>query len=232
MLEQAINRILELNEPTIVEVGPYSYSDKRLSIITPPLTEAIHLSSLDSLVELMMYGSESDERHREIIHVESPTRVSVKSSILHFRNRETYYVVTPDLPSITFDRFMDLENFNIMLQSMFIDSAERAKVLSVVGSVTSSEVQSIDDDGISQQVAVTAGIHRKANSVVPNPVVLAPYRTFLEVQQPFSQFVLRMKDGPSAALFEADGGQWKLEAVKKIKEYLVAKLPSEFIVIA
>ncbi|MFR2552756.1 MAG: hypothetical protein ACLS8D_13125 [Clostridioides difficile] len=33
-----------------------------------------------------------------------------------------------------------------------------------------------------------------------------------------------MKEGPSAALFEADGGAWRNEAIKNIKEYLAKEL--------
>ena len=49
---------------------------------------------------------------------------------------------------------------------------------------------------------------------------LAPYRTFLEVEQPESDFVLRVNKEAKLALFEADGGFWKLEAVRLVKEYL------------
>jgi hypothetical protein len=30
-----------------------------------------------------------------------------------------------------------------------------------------------------------------------------------------------MKEGPSAALFEADGGKWKIYAMQNIKGYLI-----------
>jgi hypothetical protein len=58
-------------------------------------------------------------------------------------------------------------------------------------------------------------------------VVLAPYRTFVEVTQPESDFVFRMQNGPRCALFEADGGAWKLTAMRHIKEYLQAALEKE-----
>lgn len=58
--------------------------------------------------------------------------------------------------------------------------------------------------------------------MVPNPVNLIPYRTFLEVQQPASDFIFRMKSscGVQCAILEADGGAWKNEAMNNIKEYL------------
>ena len=55
---------------------------------------------------------------------------------------------------------------------------------------------------------------------VPNPVALVPFRTFIEVEQPESKFVFRVKDGPQMGLFEADGGEWRLAAMLRIKEYL------------
>lgn len=48
------------------------------------------------------------------------------------------------------------------------------------------------------------------------------------VEQPKSEFVFRMEqdkyDGIKCGIFEADGGAWKIEATKKIKEYLQFEL--------
>ena len=33
-----------------------------------------------------------------------------------------------------------------------------------------------------------------------------------------------MQEGPRAALFEADGGAWRNQAIKNIKEYLLKEL--------
>ena len=72
------------------------------------------------------------------------------------------------------------------------------------------------------------GIASKGEAIVPNPVILQPYRTFVEVPQPYSQYIFRMKqdkyDGIQCALFEADGGAWKIEAMKEIKAYLEEQL--------
>ena len=38
-----------------------------------------------------------------------------------------------------------------------------------------------------------------ADVIVPNPVLLAPYRTFQEIEQPFSNFVFRMADKQTPA---------------------------------
>ena len=94
------------------------------------------------------------------------------------------------------------------------------------------------DNGVSQQTVTTAGgVVLVGTAPVPNPVTLAPYRTFREIEQPESLFVLRMRTGkdgekPTAALFEADGGSWKLEAIKRIAAYLREQVGTSPAVIA
>ena len=82
------------------------------------------------------------------------------------------------------------------------------------------------------------GSHQKgAAGSVPNPVTLKPYRTFLEVDQPASDFIFRMKEYSGSigcALFEADGGAWKMEAMQNMEAYLQDELKGldQFTVIA
>jgi hypothetical protein len=58
------------------------------------------------------------------------------------------------------------------------------------------------------------------------------------VDQPISSFIFRMKDdrcgGVQCALFEADGGAWKINAMEAIKAYLIRELEGfdNFIVIS
>lgn len=85
-------------------------------------------------------------------------------------------------------------------------------------------IQSIGDDGISQAATIKTGVATVEDVKIPNPVVLIPRRTFVEVEQPESQFVFRMQSGPTCALFEADGGAWRNEAMLNIKKYLEANL--------
>ena len=75
---------------------------------------------------------------------------------------------------------------------------------------------------------VNRSISSKTDAIVPNPVILAPYRTFLEVEQPESSFIFRMRDsdrgGVSCALFEADGGAWRNEAMSDVAAYIIKQL--------
>lgn len=111
-----------------------------------------------------------------------------------------------------------------MLQSTFVKNEDRDIVLRVIGNIRDEKVMEYGDNGISQAVTAKTGVATVENVAVPNPVLLAPYRTFTEIEQVESNFVFRMKDGPSAALFEADGAAWKNEATRRIKEYLDKEL--------
>lgn len=138
---------------------------------------------------------------------------------------------TPAVP-FRFGQYLDLESFNIALQALFEDGDDRKRVLHITGTVKEETVRTSKDDGVTQQVVASAGVVGAYDTDVPNPVRLRPFRTFREVPQPESLFILRMKKGatgalPEAALFEADGGAWKLEAIRSIKSYLEMELEGD-----
>ena len=163
------------------------------------------------------------------VHVESPTRVELYSALDHERRREHMVEVVANVPEFTFERFFEHEQFCINLQSKFVDCEEtdRALLLKFAGTVESGTVAEYGDDGVSQKATVKTGIASKGEAVVPSPAVLMPYRTFVEVQQPTSSFIFRMRDSHNSiecALFEADGGAWRIEAMESIKAYLKEQL--------
>ncbi len=137
-----------------------------------------------------------------------------------------------EIPTMNFGYFYDAETFNIMLQSRFCDTEHRNLLLSIIGNVRSSNVETKEDDGITQTVMTRKGILTKEGTNLPNPVTLAPFRSFVEVEQTASPFIFRAKEAKICdprdkdakeiqfALFEADGGAWKITARERIKKYL------------
>ncbi len=97
-------------------------------------------------------------------------------------------------------------------------------LLQVTGCIKEEAIKQVGDDGVSQSATIKTGVASVEPIIVPNPVMLAAYRTFQEIEQPVTKFIFRMKDGPSAALFEADGGMWKNLAIERIREYLSTEL--------
>jgi len=90
--------------------------------------------------------------------------------------------------------------------------------------IKEENVKYVGDDGVSQSAAIKVGVASVAEVVIPNPVILAPFRTFPEIEQPQSKFIFRMQTGPQCALYEADGGAWRNVAMESIKEYLKSRL--------
>ena len=132
------------------------------------------------------------------------------------------------VPEFRYGSYMDHESFLIALQSKFIPNDDRELLMKFAGTVENGSLAQYGDDGVTQKATIKTGIASKGDVIVPNPVTLRPFRTFVEVEQPESAFVFRMREGGrgdiECAIFEADGGAWKNAAMKGIKEYLQYEL--------
>lgn len=229
MLKEALQYIIGLHEPSINSIGKEIYSDKQLyRIHHDPKAEPIKMSTLTSLVDYLTADVDFTKASGTVfVHVQSPTKVSVYSALDDDRERECLVEVNAQVPTFNFDTFIEHESFCIALQSKFMASDDRALLLKFAGTVESGSVSEYGDDGVSQKATIKTGIASKGEALVPNPVSLVPFRTFIEVAQPISSFVFRMKqgkyDGIQCALFEADGGAWKHDAMLLIKAYLKEK---------
>ena len=135
------------------------------------------------------------------------------------------------LPGIPFDRMIDREQFNIIVQSGFSDSGDKDKVLAAIGNMRLENSVQVQDDGVTQTVASKSGVVVVEKKNIPNPVTLSPYRTFAEIMQPASRFILRVNEDGNVGLFEADGGAWRNEAIRLINDYLFIKLNGDYFTI-
>ena len=116
--------------------------------------------------------------------------------------------------------FRGYEEAMIELRSKYQHTDDIDYLLKLLGSITLENSVKSDDNGLNQQVTVRKGIALTDNVPVKPIVKLKPYRTFFEVEQPESEFLLRIGDGGRIGLFEADGGMWKMTARYTIKAYL------------
>lgn len=225
MLKETLQFLIGLGNTRIETVGDQVFSTQPLHLVEEETPEPIVVRSLSGLVDYLQ--SDFDALGSVMIHVATPTEVLAFSSFNRDYNRNHFIKATAMLPEMSFGRWYDTEEFIIKLQSCFVPNDDRATVLKVVGNIKEENVHSIGDDGVSQSVVAKSGVATVENVKVPNPVVLKPYRTFVEVEQPESEFIFRMQSGPRCALFEADGGAWKLAAMRIIREYLVENLQTE-----
>jgi hypothetical protein len=228
----AVKAIQDSVFTSVVEMTPGGFTNR--PVYLPPkenVPSPLNISTLTGLVEYIKNGSDSAGATKPwMVHVINPEQVEVISGLFgRSAQRHTYLTATANSTDFEFDHFYDAETFNIKLQSQFVDVQDREKVLRLVGNIKEENVRQANDDGITQSVTARAGIARVEDVPVPNPVTLVPFRTFREVPQPGSDFILRLRQGregslPTCALFEADGGHWQLEAIQNIAEYLRAAL--------
>jgi hypothetical protein len=195
-----------------------------------PLTPCLTVSTLTGLVDFWNEkGDNSEPKAGQIFHVRNYHEVALLSAIQGVnRQRENFITANCGAPLFKFGQFMPHAEFMIGIQALFTDYGDRAKVMKVVGTIRDEAAKTSMDDGITQKVTASAGITLSQEVALPNPVMLKPYRTFSEIEQPPSSFVLRVQPGkggmPDVALFEADGGRWKHEAILGIREYLTGKI--------
>ncbi len=234
MIKEALQYIIGLQQPRIVEIGGKNYYFHNGNI--PMLVdgcrdcEAVQLSTLTSLVDYIknrMADDFPDGTPKMIVHVASETEVSLLTQFNGDMKRLEVISVKARVPAITLNKFIEQEAFIIQMQSMFLDTPDKAIVMQVAGNVEDKTVAAYGDDGVSQKATIKTGLANVEDVIVPNPVRLQPFRTFHEVGQQEIDFVFRMKNssnGVACALFEADGGAWKFRAVHEIAEYLKDKL--------
>lgn len=231
-IKEAIEYISQLavkaEKPEVIEIKGKTYCTESLyQYGKEPKAEPIRATTLSSLVD---YIKESREelRERMIIQVISPTEVQLYSGLLPERDRETLFEVNALLPRFEYGNEYEQEAFLVSMQSCFMPSDDREAVTVLASNIVNTQQATYSDDGVTQQAVIKTGITSKENALVPNPVKLIPYRTFLEVEQPPSEFVFRISEGrggaPTFKLVAADGGLWKSQAVENVKNYLVEAL--------
>lgn len=247
-----MNNLGEINQKAkILEVEGNTFAPEALKLkqIWPdalppqePIVSTFQTGTLSSGLDLVKAGLEHFNAEDLLVHISGPGSVSIVTKESdQWKRRLT--LVRIDLPSYTgfpFDKYLDHEDFNIKLQQHFVPVASAAAVegeqpiasdwayvVQIASTVTANAVTQSENDGVGQQVTVKKTINSglKDFAELRRIVSLAPYRTFMEVPQPVSQFIFRAKDAgegkiPGLALFECDGGMWRKIAIGEIKRYL------------
>lgn len=231
MIRKALELITELKEdsmePKVVEIGGKTYCNKNLARYDKePVATPITVSTLTALVDYIK-GCPEELKEKMIIQIKSPSDITLMSGLDSERERETLMHVEADLPHFVSNRWVEQETFILELQSKFVHTPDLDAIMKVAGNIEAKTTANYGDDGVTQKTTIQQGIASKADVLVPNPVELIPYRTFLEIEQPSSEFVFRIDSSssePRFTLIEADGGLWINQSKTEIKEYLKKEL--------
>lgn len=238
MIKEALQYLFDQNSRRKIrleKIGILDYTDDQLVPIIPPeYMKPIPLgfTSLSGFADFITeaQGRESDSVIEDFAWVRVKSYSTVYLSGVarpeNFNHRFNWAECNLDLNPFDFSTWYPIENFIIALQSQFIPTANVEEIIDHLGNLANEHVVDNKDDGFSQTIQVRTGITTKSKVVIKNPVTLIPYRTFLEVDQPESICILRLreKDGIQCSLHIADGGKWRIDAVQNIGFWLQAKV--------
>ena len=231
-----VEKVLELAPTQVLEIGNRTYTSATVHRVNAPEAKILNFCTLTGIKDYIEQNIDQIDRDAVMLHVDDFQTVSIIGPLFgEFRQRETLVVAKAHSCGFKFDNWYEREAFQIGLMASFMPTKMRDDVIKfVTGIVQSAEVKT-SDDGISQRVTAKTGIARVAEVDIPNPLTLQPYRTFPEAQQPESDFVFRVRNTREneigVALFEADGGRWKLQAALNIKEWLTENIPGVRVIV-
>lgn len=214
-----------MSAPTIHEVDGSVFSNQQLVHIMDkkPMPSCIDLTGLDSICK--MVRNEAEHVGLQIfIQVKDYKSVTVFTALDADEDRLYLYKCIADTPAVTTDRFMAYEKAIIELRSLYIPNKGTEHLLQLLSSISNESKVTSSDNGVTQQVEARSGIALNSMVKVEPRVSLQPFRTFVEVAQPESEFLLRINERGEIGFFPADGGVWKLEATRNVAAYFEEKL--------
>lgn len=222
MTRELYDRIQETAIPSVYTINGKDFSSEKLYRIEDvrykPTSRRVN--SLDSIVAILKTELNRISDLPVFVQVESERRVSVFTTYDDRYERSELYEAGCTHES-AIGTWMSREEAMIALRSRFEYTADQEYLINdVLSKITAENNVTENDDGMTQSVEVRAGISLAKNVQIKPKVTLKPYRTFLEVQQPESEFLVRMNKNAEIRFFEADGGAWKIKAKQNIYDYL------------
>ena len=166
-------------------------------------------------------------------HVKGPDRVKLYAPMQTAIGNVRWCYAEAELieDNYEYGEWYTQEQFIIELMGKFVHDNNLLALVSMVASITSVQESKTDDDGISPMIEIRKGLRLREEKKIENPITLAPWRTFREIDQPSSQFVIRISEDRqnrvTLALYEADGAVWKMEAIGSIGNYLSDRMTGD-----
>ena len=224
MLAKLIDKIVSLKETKTFEINGQTYADASLTRIPPHVDrpDCITVSGLDGICKLIRTELEKVGTV-VMVQAKAHNEVEVMTTYLGDFSRNILYRAKADAPGLRLG-FRAREIALIELRSLFIPNEGTEYLLDLLSKMTDENSVSTNDNGVTQTVEARQGIALNTRVAIKPRVNLRPFRTFLEVQQPESEFLIRVDANEGIGLFEADGGIWKLEAKRNIAAYFEKQL--------
>jgi hypothetical protein len=209
------------------------YALKDLKPFLAPTPATLVLATLSGIVDaweqLEVLGyAEALGMQASVIHVRNPWEVAILSDLYgdHLQRAVLVQATPMQVTDFPFNEFVSPEEFVIAGRQGFVHTDVLAEVIGLASGLTESSVVDVNDNGIGQTVSVRRGVAGQVRVSVDAPFMLAPYRTFGELEQPFSPYIFRVKRGgperlPDVGLFAVDDPTWIGHTIASIRSFLV-----------
>lgn len=196
------------------------------------LPDTLPLNSLDALVKLV-----KTEFVRQILGDKTVLYITVPDhlTVRCFGHpdydqravRPVYYEANAtDVPGWDERVQLPFEEMQIALRTRFQETADTPYIQKLLTEISTGAKITFNDNGVATTVVTKKGIDLQNNETIRPIITLRPYRTFQEIDQPESVFLIRINER-GISFIEADGGMWKLKARETIKAFLEDKLAAE-----
>lgn len=228
IVELAAVQELVLPSELALDKREHHFSTKQIFEMVPappPLPNKVMVTTLQGFADVIAQRIDSLDPETMFIQVDSPSDVSLnaKATDIYGRRLVLIEAAPVDYKKFQFGQWTTQEEFIIGVASLFSPTDDREYVLQVASHLTADATATTEDDGLTQRATIKAGMKPKETITLRPRVDLAPFRYFPECQQVVSPFVFRAKttdNGPVLALFEADGGRWKVDAINEVARFL------------
>jgi hypothetical protein len=246
VLEYLFGR-LKAERPVTVSVSGQDYAVRADGTVGDPIRElrpiptiespTLVVTTLSALVVVVKAGIDKLDAGTVGVRVADIHTVEVVSLVADEYGRRHVWAQAKHQPETKFEfdkYYPSPESFLIAFRSSFLFNDEAVKVQQLCSAVGSGDAVAVTDDGISQEIRITAGTVTRSTVQLPaEGVPLIPWRTFRDAAPVESKFLLRMKgvkEGlPHIALFEIDA-KWRVDTMQSIATYLTTALPNVIII--
>jgi len=229
MLAEFVEKILSLGKIRTIVHDELTYTSQSVHRIKAPAQFSPETRTFNTLKAMVEFLGQLAEKAGLFISVNGPTDVELIGGMDPENDniRFNYAEAKMPLKNFAFNTWHPLEDFIIQLLSMFDETDDRDLIIETLSNLANESVATVVDNKATQVLQVKTGLTTKANVEIKNPVILKPFRTFREVAQPQSNFILRYRTQGNeirASLWEADGGAWQLGAIANIKAWLAREV--------
>lgn len=193
------------------------------------LPATLNVSTLTGVMDYLVENPDGyiNPDRKAIIHIASTDKVDLYCQMDAVNDRPHLVHAQAYLPNIKIGNRIDREEFIISLQTQYADTDDRNAMIGILSHLKEGAEKEIIDNGFSQTVAVKKGVATVEQQAVPCPAKLAPFRTFIEAEQPRSYYVVRLHDNGMISINDASGGEWKVQAIAAIRKWFMDNIPEE-----